>query len=264
MAIAYPHILLFWSLRNTGFIGPGKTRSILEIGEQNWFGDVDVAQIKLFLDKIGTSDPDYAALQARLDEFIAAPRDDQWMFDLARFFYRIMFGEHLYRAVDLHGTSLAEQYDLNLPLPIADQFDVVTNIGTGEHVFNQYQVYKSLHERTRPGGIMIHALPNQGGYDHGFYNYHPTFVFDLSQANRYRIVSLVYGDGTTSPCTLTPLTDRAVYVKMALDGKLSNYSGLMAVLQRPQDDEPFVVPRQGYYDKQLPPELMAAWKELPR
>ncbi|MBI3864495.1 MAG: hypothetical protein HY290_21645 [Planctomycetia bacterium] len=111
---------------------------------------------------------------------------------------------------------------------------------------------------------MIHAMPNQGSYDHGFYNYHPTFVFDLSQANRYQIVSFVYGDGTTTPATLTPLPDRAQYVKMALEGKLSNYSGLMAVLRRPNDDAPFAVPRQGYYDSQLPPELMAAWKELPR
>jgi SAM-dependent methyltransferase len=264
MAIAYPHIILFWSLRNTGVIGPGKSRSILEIGEQNWFGDVDVAQIKLFLDKLGTSEPGHGEMQARFDELISVPRTQQWLFDVARFFYRIMFGEHSYRAVDLHGTAIAEQYDLNFPLPMTDQFDVVTNLGTAEHVFNQCQVFQSLHERTKPGGIMIHSLPNQGGYDHGFYNYHPTFVFDLSQANRYHIVSLVYGDGTANPCALTPLTDRTKYVKMALDGKLSNYSGLLAVLQRPKDEEPFVVPRQGYYDNQLPPELMAAWKELPR
>jgi hypothetical protein len=38
----------------------------------------------------------------------------------------------------------------------------------------------------------------------------------------------------------------------------------MAVLRRPLDDAPFAVPRQGYYDNQLPPELSAAWLELPR
>jgi SAM-dependent methyltransferase len=264
MAIALPHILLFWSLRSTGTVGPGKSRSILEFGEQNWYGDVDPVEIKQFLDKLEGQEPDVAQLRIRLDELRRAPPGGQTLFDLAKLFYRIIFGEHSYRAVDLHGTAIAEQYDLNLPLPFADQYDVVTNLGTAEHVFNQQQVFQSLHEKTKPGGIIIHSLPNQGGYDHGFYNYHPTFVFDLSQANRYQIVTLLYGDGTQTPSTLTPIPDRKTYVQMALENKLSNYSGLLTVLRRPLDDAPFVVPRQGYYDNQLPPELTAAWQQLPR
>ena len=176
----------------------------------------------------------------------------------------MVFGEHAYRAVDLHGTAISEQHDLNLPLPFADKFDVVTNLGTAEHVFNQYQAFKSVHEKTKPGGIMIHALPNQGCYDHGFYNYHPTFVFDLCEANRYRIVTLLYTDATCSPITLTPLPDRATYVSLALQEKLSPHSGLLAVLRRPLDDLPFAIPQQGYYDNQLAPELSAAWSRLPR
>ena len=264
MAIAYPHILLLWSLRSTGVIGPGKSQSILEFGEQNWFGDVDPVEIRQFLDKLEGSDPALSEVRNEFDQVLAAPRNGQSLFDLTKLFYRIIFGQHKYRAVDLHGTVVAEQHDLNLPLPFSDRFDVVTNLGTAEHIFNQQQVFKSLHEKTKPGGIMIHSLPNQGGYDHGFYNYHPTFVFDLSQANRYHIVTLLYGDGTTKLCTLTPIPDRTTYVKLALEKKLSNYSGLLAVLRRPLDDAPFVVPRQGYYDNQLPPELMEAWRDLPR
>jgi len=264
MAIALPHILFLWSLRSAGFVGPGKSRSILEFGEQNWFGDVEPREMKQFLDKLEPREPAVPELRRRLDRLLAEAPSDQRLFDLARLFYAIIFGEHAYRAVDLHGTPLAEPHDLNLPLPFADQFDIVTNLGTGEHVFNQYQVFRSVHEKTKPDGIMIHSLPNQGGYDHGFYNYHPTFVFDLAQANRYQVVTLLYGDGTTSPSTLTPMPDRAAYVSLALKGKLSNYSWLMAALKRPADDLHFVVPRQGYYDNQLPAELMAAWKALPR
>ena len=264
MAIALPHVLFLWSLRSGGFVGPGKSRAILEFGEQNWFGDVDPKEIKQFLDKLESQGTPVSDLRRRLDVLLAGPRNDQWLFDLARLFYAIIFGEHAYRAIDLHGTPIAEPHDLNLPLPFPEQFDVVTNLGTGEHVFNQYQVFKSVHEKTKPGGMMIHSLPNQGGYDHGFFNYHPTFVFDLSQANRYQIVTLLYGDGTTTPATLTPIADRAAYVSLALKRKLSNYSWLMAALRRPVDDAPFAVPRQGYYDNQLPPELMAAWKSLPR
>jgi SAM-dependent methyltransferase len=264
MALARPHIALFWSLRSTGVVGPGKSRSVLEFGEQNWFGDLDPSELYQLLDQLDCSEASRAELRARFDRFLAAPRTDQWAFDLAKLFYRMVFGEHSYRAVDLHGTAIAEQHDLNLPLPFPERFDVVTNLGTAEHVFNQYQVFKSAHEKTKPGGIMIHVLPNQGCYDHGFYNYHPTFVFDLSQANRYHIVTLLYSDGTCQPIALTPLPDRAAYVSLALERKLANYSGLLTVLRRPLDDAPFAIPRQGYYDNQLPPELASAWSQLPR
>jgi SAM-dependent methyltransferase len=264
MAIAYSHVLLFWSLRTSGLVGPGKSRSILEFGEQNWFGDVDPAEMKALLEKLDESEPGLSDLRYQYNKLQAAARNEQWLFDLARLFYRIVFGEHKYRAVDLHGTAVAEKHDLNLPLPFSEQFDVVTNIGTAEHVFNQFQVFQSAHEKTKPGGIMIHSLPNQGCYDHGFYNYHPTFLFDLSQANRYHIVTLLYGDGTTTPVTITALPDRTAYVKLALENRLSKYSGLLAVLQRPAEEIPFEVPRQGYYDSQLPPDLIAAWNALPR
>jgi SAM-dependent methyltransferase len=264
MALASPHIALFWSLRANAVVGAGKSRSILEFGEQNWFGDVHAAELGRLLDQLDGNDPARFELRSRLDQLLAAPRTDQWTFDLAKLFYRMVFGEHSYRAVDLHGTAIAEKHDLNLPLPFSDRFDVVTNLGTAEHIFNQYQVFKSAHERTKPGGIMIHSLPNQGCYDHGFYNYHPTFVFDLSQANRYQIVTLQYTDGTCSPIALTPLPNRAAYVSLALEKKLSNYSGLLTVLRRPLDDVPFAVPWQGYYDNQLPQELAAAWSRLPR
>jgi SAM-dependent methyltransferase len=258
LALAHQHITLFWALHTTGVVGPGKSRSILEFGEQNWFGDVEPSELAPLIDQLEGDDFLRSLLRDRLNQLLIAPRTVQWHFDVARLFYQVVFGEHAYRAVDLHGTALAEQHDLNLPLPFSDQFDVVTNLGTAEHVFNQHQVFKSAHEKTKPGGVMIHSLPNQGCYDHGFFNYHPTFVFDLSQANRYHIVSLLYWDGTVPPGTLTPIPDRVAYVSLALAKKLSNYSGLFAVLRRPADEAAFTVPRQGYYGNQLPPELSAA------
>jgi 2-polyprenyl-3-methyl-5-hydroxy-6-metoxy-1,4-benzoquinol methylase len=167
-------------------------------------------------------------------------------------------------AVDLHGTPDALQYDLNHPLPFAEKFDVVTNIGTGEHVFNQYQVFKSIHEHCSPSGLMIHALPNQGCYDHGFYNYHPTFVFDLCEANSYQILALILTDGTQKPKKLIKINSRDDYVQLAVDGKLSNYSGLHAILRQAYKPDEFRIPQQGYYDNKLPAELVSAWRRLPR
>jgi SAM-dependent methyltransferase len=192
MAIAQPHVALLWALRREGIVGPGKSRSVLDFGEQNWFGDIAPASLYQLIDQLDGRAPDREGQRERLDRILAEPLSDLSMFALAKVFYGIVFGEHVYRAVDLHGTAIAEKHDLNLPLPFADQFDVVTNLGTAEHIFNQCQMFKSVHETTNPGGIMIHSLPNQGCFDHGFYNYHPTFIFDLSAANRYQIVTLQY------------------------------------------------------------------------
>src|SRR5579872_2316801 len=117
MAIALPHVLLLWSLRAGGFVGPGKSRSILEFGEQNWFGDVHPKEMKQFLDNLEPREPGIPDLRRRLDRLLAEPPSDLGLFDLARLFYSIIFGEHAYRAIDLHGTALAEPHDLNLPLP---------------------------------------------------------------------------------------------------------------------------------------------------
>ena len=51
-----PHIALFWSLRSTGIVGPGKSRSVLEFGEQNWFGDLDPSELCQLLDQLDLSD----------------------------------------------------------------------------------------------------------------------------------------------------------------------------------------------------------------
>ncbi len=264
MALAQPHLALLWKLRGAGIIGPGISRSVLEFGEQNWFGDVAPVALRELLDELGDNDPRARDLRTGFERFLAGESDESGLFDLAKLFYRIVFGDHTYRAIDLHGTAVAEQYDLNRPLPFSEQFDVVTNFGTAEHIFNQLQMFKSVHDTTKPGGLMIHSLPNQGCYDHGFYNYHPTFVFDLSQANRYDVVTLQHTDGTKTPTVLTLLPDRNTYVRLALEKKLSDYSGLMTVLRRPLDQAPFVIPQQAYYDGQLPPELAEAWAGLRR
>ena len=111
---------------------------------------------------------------------------------------------------------------------------------------------------------MVHKLPHQGFYDHGFYNYHPTFVFDLCQANNYQLITLLYCDLTAKPPLMTLLSDRGVYVKLAVSEQVSKYCELLAVFRKPPENASFHVPQQGYYDNQLPPELAEAWSRLPR
>ena len=101
-----------------------------------------------------------------------------------------------YTCIDASGQHGALVFDLNNDLreyyKFQQRYDMVTNLGTAEHCFNQYAVFKNLHDLCRPGGVIIHALPVQGNVNHGFYNYHPRFFADLAVANAYEIISLSF------------------------------------------------------------------------
>jgi SAM-dependent methyltransferase len=270
MALAHFHITLFCELRRAGVVGNSRSSSLLEFGEQNWFGDVNPREIGKLIDEFYQPGGEQDAAQQDLDSLVAELENDKGavesgvLFALAKHFYRVVLRHETYAAADLHATDHAWRHDLNLPLPYDDQYDVVTNLGTAEHVFNQYQLFRSMHERTKPSGLMVHSLPNQGCYDHGFFNFHPTLVFDLAQANAYQIVSFVYFDASKRPVTLVPIRDREEYVRMATEQRLSNYSGLLAVFRKDQIDQPFQTPIQGYYDNALPSDLIEAWRKLPK
>ena len=102
-------------------------------------------------------------------------------------------GLDAYASIDASGEHGALALDLNSDLltsGFARQFDLVTNLGTLEHCFNQHAAFKNMHDLCQPGGMMIHALTSTGNVNHGFYNYHPRFVADLAAANGYEMARL--------------------------------------------------------------------------
>ena len=80
------------------------------------------------------------------------------------------------------------------PFRLKEQFDVATNFGTAEHVFNIGNMFRSVHDVLRPGGVALHILPTFGDIDHGFFNIHPTTYLDLAAANDYVIEDFCYVD----------------------------------------------------------------------
>lgn len=88
--------------------------------------------------------------------------------------------------------SRAEIVNLSIDLKRTDTWDIVTNFGTSEHVFNQFAFMKNCHDLTKTGGISLHAVPVSSGMDHGFFNYHPTFFRSLAIANNYEILDFRY------------------------------------------------------------------------
>ena len=101
-----------------------------------------------------------------------------------------------YSCIDASGEYGALVFDLNNDIGktygFRRTFDLVTNLGTAEHCFDQRTVFKNLHDLCNVGGVMIHALPAQGNVNHAFFNYHPRFFVDLAAANGYEIVLLAF------------------------------------------------------------------------
>jgi hypothetical protein len=154
---------------------------------------------------------------------------DQWVtytdpHILASQFFRGL-GCSQYVSIDGNGrgTHLA---DLNKPLaPQLGTFDLVTDFGTGEHIFDQAQVWRTLHSLVRVGGYLAFDRPTQGYPGHGYYLADECLFRDVAAANEYGIVHLVHGR-----------TSRGELIR--------------GVFQR-RRAVPFVVPQQGRYHKIL-------------
>jgi len=113
----------------------------------------------------------------------------------AAFFKALGFAS--YDAIDVNSRYGSLIMDLNVDLRerygFDRTFDLVTNNGTGEHIFNQYQVFRNMHNLTRAGGVMLFVLPFHNWMNHGFFNFNPILFGDLAAANGYRILRLTIG-----------------------------------------------------------------------
>ena len=69
--------------------------------------------------------------------------------------------------------------DLNQPAPEAmrGRYDIVYDGGTMEHCFNVGQVMRNIASFARVGGFIVHVNPINY-YNHGFFNFNPTFYHD--------------------------------------------------------------------------------------
>lgn len=256
MAITWIDYELFGRLRRSGHLRPGGR--LLEIGEANWYGDVPVDRLLADIEA-HVSDPVRQSEMTERVRQLVQRRPPRVMFSLAELYWEMLFRPSVRRAVDLHGTPRAWPYDLNHPLPIEERFDVVLDLGTAEHVFDVCQLFRSVHELTVSGGLMVHGVPFQGWPDHGFYSFHPTFFFDLAEANGYELLALEVC--TLRPTTYAPLVDRAAVGDLVRRGGLARHALLYGVLRKGADG-PFQIPMQNHYSDRESAAAASDWEQL--
>lgn len=124
---------------------------------------------------------------------IRRPVDYVW-----EFFEDIGFSS--YQAIDVNTELKSIAMDLNFNLKekysYTDTFDLVTNNGTGEHIFDQKAVFENMHNLCKVGGVMINVLPFAPWLNHGFYNFNPNLFRDVAAANEYKWNFLWLGQNT--------------------------------------------------------------------
>lgn len=158
-----------------------------------------------------------------------------------------------YIAIDVNTERDAVAMDLNVDLGqhynFREQFDLVTNNGTGEHVFNQYMVFKNAHDLCCVGGFMVHVLPFYRWVDHGFFNYNPNLFPCLANQNGYELRELWIASSDTQYLHKLDVANlgrnKGWRSKLDLDSWESD--PMVAAVFRKVRDQPFEIPIQHLY-----------------
>jgi len=232
--MAYPSgvISLFAQLRAEGFFEDVK--SVLEFGAQEMHCLYHAPAMKACLEKFGCLE---GLSEKELSKVCNGP---------SRHFFEAVGMK--YSCIDTSGEDGTLFFDLNFDSvepPHAGAYDLLTNIGTAEHVFNQYNACKAAHDFVREGGYFLHFMPFLGYVDHGYFSFQPCFYKEMAAANDYEILGMWLNPDMRHDSCLIPWHDN---IFDYIDLKASSFSTL-CVLMRKKGSGEFKVPYQGRYEK---------------
>jgi len=162
-----------------------------------------------------------------------------------------------YDCVDVDGRTGSLVLDLNFdtaPEEHWSKYGLVTNHGTSEHILNQYNVFKMMHDFTKPGGVMIHAVPFTVHLEHGFFNYQPNFFEALARYNSYETLGLWVGPDWQLASFIP--WDPTLLDYLSLSSKTTH---LLVAALRKMYDKPFCVPFQEIYEGMVPDEARSRY-----
>jgi hypothetical protein len=239
-------------------MGTVDLEAVLEFRAKGWVGD-NARIVELGSQQISADVIHNQLLMDRIrDAFGRVPVIPQGERPLSIRFWQSLGFEYL--SVDIEGENILP-LDLNfdrVPLHLRNRYHLATNFGTTEHVVNQLNAFKILHDLVGPGCIMLHNVPSAGFLDHGLVNYTPKFFWRLARANGYRVTAFRYiGNPTEKQRIPAPIRDYFKSLDAEFEAKepqmaYSNMS-LLVGLQK-QFDIDFVPPIDLADDAEAPTE----------
>jgi len=165
-----------------------------------------------------------------------------------------------YNCVDVDGRFGTVVMDLNFdPVPSEQKskYGLVTNHGTSEHILNQYNVFKAMHEFARVGGVFIHAVPFTVHLEHGFFNYQPNFFEALARYNSYETLG-VWVCVDWQLASLIPW-DPILLNFLSFSAQTTHR---LVVAHRKMYDKEFCVPFQEVYEGMVPEEVLSRYSVI--
>jgi len=143
--------------------------------------------------------------------------------------------------------------DLNQPLPesLKGRYGMVFDGGTLEHVFDIRQALQNVADLLEVGGRVIHYVPLNGQWNHGFFQFSPCFFLDYYAANQFESLQtwvveprreIWYGD-MLCPARLYEIQERQMIRDLQSSGRLF----LLVSARRSACSTTSIIPTQGYY-----------------
>lgn len=119
-----------------------------------------------------------------------------------------------YTSIDLNGLDGALMLDLAKPIDLPSR-DIVSNIGTSEHIMDQSSVFKNIHNLSHDR--MVHWVPLAEKHpSHGYWGYELEFFEQVSRINSYEIEKLYiersYKDWSLVCCSLRKTDNKQPFV----------------------------------------------------
>jgi hypothetical protein len=230
---------------------------VCDIGATQLYLESSVDCLELFIDKFKKYETPHNLSQTDLQE-LANLGHAKKMWELMRYDYL---------CVDTSSETDTLNLDLNfdeVPIGRRGCAQLVMNMGTTEHVANQIQAFKIIHDVTAVGGLMYHNLPFQGYQTHGLINYTPKFFWMLCRSNEYEFLdfSIQYGEPKDG---LHPDIIQSIQQtgnRLPTEKFVSTTSGIRTLLRK-KKNAGFVPPFDGHFQGELngiPPDYYEKYK----
>lgn len=164
-----------------------------------------------------------------------------------------------YITYDVNDAEFNIIYDINEVMVDPPQASLVTNIGTGEHIFDQCSVFTNMHNLCKVGGVMFFHLPFTPWLNHGFYNFNPILFPALAYANKYNMLMLHIGDreGRITHLPYDEMIKEKGQVMLEQVAKGAHMPLFVYCAFQKKVDAPFKKPFQGKYKADIKDEKIA-------
>lgn len=220
---------------------------ILDIGTQN-AAQIEASDIAAFLRRYPNDRPDgeIDGLAARLAEksVIKAGHETLYLSEI------LAHTSLSYDSVDVAPGRKTTILDLNIDHPpknFISQFDIILNLGTTEHILNQINCFKFMHDCLDIDGYIYHQVPLHGWVRHGYFSYHENFFIDLAHSNQYEITDIFItesiGEAVKDISPIRNPYDYSADAQSTLDYSAPGLLGrMMNAIFKKKREEPFRLP----------------------